>query len=116
MAQSSFDDHELLYAITDDAKYDQVFDQCQETQKATLRAAKIMIATSSQPVKSYASTQIGPSRVAPRLPQFNLPSFRGNFTALQSFIDQFGPTINDNEKLSPVQKLLSQVLFDEPCF
>ena len=33
-AQSSTADHKLLVAITDDAEYDQVFDQCQNTQKA----------------------------------------------------------------------------------
>ena len=58
LAQSSTADLELLDAITDDAECDQVFDQCQNTQKAacqTLQAAKRMIAASSQPINPVAT-------------------------------------------------------------
>ena len=102
-------DHELSDAITDDTEHDQVFDQCQETQKVarqTLQAAKRLIADSSQPINPLATTQIEPTRITPRLPQINLPSFSGDLTAWLSFIDQFQSTVHDNDKLSPVQKLM----------
>ena len=86
----------------------QVFDQCQNTQKAarqTLQAAKRMIAASSKPINPVATMQVEPTRITPRLPQINLPSFSGDFTAWLSFIDQFRSTVNDHDTQSPVPKL-----------
>ena len=109
LAQSSTADQEFLDAITEDAEYDQVFDQCKTTQKAarqTLQNAKRMIAASSQPTDPVATMLIEPTRITPRFPQINLPSFSGDFTAWLSYIDQFRSTVHDNDKLSPVQKLM----------
>ena len=109
LAQSSTAGHELPDAIADDADYDQVFDQCQNAQKAarqTLQAAKRMITASSQPINSVATMQIEPTKFSSRLPQINLPCFSGDFTAWLSFIDSFRSTVHDNDKLSPVQKLM----------
>ena len=65
-----------------------------------------MIAASSQPNDPVATILIEPTRITPRFPQINLPSFSGDFTAWLSFIDQFRSTVHDNDKLSPVQKLM----------
>ena len=61
LAQSSTADQELLDAITEDAEYDRLFNQCQSTQKAarqTLPAARRMIAAASQPINPVATMQI----------------------------------------------------------
>ena len=106
LVQCSTADIELLEAITDDAEYDQVFDQCQNTKKAarqTLQAAKRMIAASSKPINPLATMQVEPTRITTKFPQINLPNFSGDFTAWLSFIDQFRSTVNP---LSSVSKLI----------
>ena len=109
MTQSSNADHELLDAIFDDSEYDQVFDQCQETQKAarqTLEDAKRKIAASSQLINCFATAQIERTTITARLPQINLPSFSVDFTIWLSFIDKFQSTVNDIDKLSAVLKIM----------
>ena len=59
--QNGTADQELLDAITEDAEYDRLFDQCQSAQNAarhTLPAARRMIAAASQPINPVATRQI----------------------------------------------------------
>ena len=109
LAQSSPTEHELLDAITDYAVHDQVFDQGPITQKAAcqiIQAAKRRIAASSLPFNHVATMQIESTRSTSKLPQINLPCFSGDFTVWLNFINQFPSTAHDNDKLSPVQKLM----------
>ena len=90
MTQSSTADHEMLDATTVDSEFDQVFDQCQETQQAashTLRAARITIAASSQTINPVPHMQIEPTRIIPKLQQINLPRLNLDFDRLMVFLD-----------------------------